>query len=126
MRYLAVAIFLLTGLQCAAQAPKVPGLDCNPKIIALYEAGPNWSNSKQYVAQHLDFLRTQLKKGTLVVGGPFLGAEKPGGLSVLNVSDPKEADALIQQDPFVANKVVTFTTRQWAHCQAAPPGQAEH
>ena len=118
MRYLAIAIFVLAGLPCVAQAPKVPGLDCKPKIVALYEAGPNWSNSKQYVAEHLDYLRAQLKKGTFAVGGPFLGAEKPGGLMVLNVSDPKDADALVQQDPFVANKVVTFTTRQWAHCRA--------
>ena len=125
MRYLVVAAFALAGLQCAAQVPKVPGLDCQPKIIALYEAGPNWSNSKQYVAQHLDYLRAQLRKGTLAVGGPYLGGEK-GGLIVVNVSDPKEAETLVQQDPFVANKVVTFTTRQWAHCQAAPPEQAEH
>jgi len=125
MRCLAIAIFTLAALPCAAQAPKVPGLDCQPKIIALYEAGPNWSDSKQYVAQHLDFLRTQLKKGTLAVGGPFIGAEKPGGLMVLNVSDPKEADALVQQDPFVANKVVTFTTRQWAHCRAEPGAPAK-
>jgi len=118
MRYLTVAILALAGLQCAAQAPKVPGLDCQPKIIAIYEAGPNWSNSKQYVAEHLDYLRTQLKKGTLAVGGPFVGAEKPGGLMVLNASDPKEADALVQQDPFVANKVVIYTTRLWAHCHA--------
>jgi len=124
MRYLPVAIFVLASLPCAAQAPKVPGLDCQPKIIALYEAGPNWSNSKQYVAQHLDYLRTQLKKGTLAVGGPFLGGEK-GGLIVLNVSDAKEADALVQQDPFVANKVVIFTTRQWAHCRAEPATPAK-
>jgi len=124
MRYLAIAILALAGLPCMAQAPKVPGLDCQPKIIALYEAGPNWSNSKQYVAEHLDYLRAQLKKGTLVVGGPFLGGEK-GGLIVLNVSDPKEADALVQQDPFVANKVVTYTTRQWAHCRTEPAAPAK-
>ena len=39
MRYLVAAVLALAGVQCAAQAPKVPGLDCNPKIIALYEAG---------------------------------------------------------------------------------------
>ena len=118
MRYLAVVVFALAGLQCEAQAPKIPGLDCKPKIIALYEAGPNWSKSDQYVSQHLDYLRAQLKKGTFAAGGPLQGGEKPGGLMVLNVADPKDADALLQQDPFVANKVVTYTTRQWAHCHA--------
>ena len=125
MRYLAAAVLALAGVQCAAQAPKVPGLDCKPKIIALYEAGPNWNNSNQYVPQHLDFLRAQLKKGTLAVGGPFLGREKPGGLMVLNVTDPKDAEALLQQDPFVANKVVTYTTRVWAHCRAESAAPAK-
>jgi hypothetical protein len=79
MRHLAVAVLALAGVQCAAQAPKVPGLDCNPRIIAIYDAGPNWNNSNQYVPQHLDFLRAQLKKGTLAVGGPFLGGERRVG-----------------------------------------------
>ena len=122
MRYLVVVVFALAGLQCAAQAPKVPGLDCRPKIVALYEAGPNWSKLDQYTPQHLDYLRAQLKKGTFAAVGPFLGGEK-SALVILNVPDAKEADALVQQDPFVINKVVTYTTHQWAHCRAesAPP-----
>ena len=123
MRYLAVVVFALAGLQCAAQVPKVPGLDCKPKFLALYGAGPNWSKLEQYTPLHLDYLRAQLKKGAFVAGGPFLGEK--GGLIILNVADAKEAEALVQQDPFVINKVVTYTMRQWAHCRAesAAPGK---
>jgi len=124
MRYLAVMVFALAGWQCAAQAPKVPGLDCKPKFIALYQAGPSWSKLEQYTPEHLDYLRAQLKKGTFVAVGPFLGGEK-AALVILNVADAKEADALVQQDPFVANQVVTFTTHQWAHCRAESAASAK-
>ena len=117
MRLLVLAAVLLEGIYCVAQLPKVSGLDCKAKIVALYDAGPNWANAAQYVPMHLQFLRTQLNQGTIAVGGPFTGGE-PGGLVVFNVADQKQADVLLQEDPFVAKKVVIYTTRSWAHCQA--------
>jgi uncharacterized protein YciI len=123
MRLLAAAAVLLTlCIPATAQMPQVPGLECTQKLVALYEAGPNFGQFSQFATAHLDFLRAQFRQGTLTLGGPFLGG-KSGGLIVLNVSDLKQAESVIQQDALVANKVVTYSLRQWAACKAAsvPP-----
>jgi len=118
----AFALAAALSLPAAGQMSKVPGLDCKPTLIALYEPGPNWDKRDQYTPMHLDFLRTQMKGGSFAVGGPLRDHERPGGLVILNLEDRKQADALLQQDPFVLNKVSSYSLRQWLQCHAeAPP-----
>lgn len=90
------------------------GMVCRGTIVVEYHSGPNWEKFGEHVRGHLDYLRTQMKAGRILYGGPFEDAN--GGLSVYALTDPHEVDALVHTDPLVANKVVTYSMRHWRMC----------
>ncbi len=123
MRHIVVALVFLCVVSATgmAQAHKIPGLDCKAQTVAIYMPGPEWRRSGEFVSGHLNFLRSQLQKGTLTAGGPFSGTD--GGMVVVNSDDLKQVDALLQQDPFIMNHVTAYSLQQWneCHAQSSPP-----
>jgi uncharacterized protein YciI len=53
------------------------------------------------------------------VGGPFAGPDLEG-MGIYSPADSKEVEAIVKQDPFVANEVLSITRiASWYHCTAA-------
>lgn len=64
-----------------------------------------------YLPAHLAYLRELDTRGALVLSGPF--ADRTGGLVLINAASREEAEAIVQADPLVANKVDTYELREW-------------
>ena len=96
----------------SAKGPK--GMTCRDTTVVEYHAGPNWKAFDIHVNGHLEFLRTLMKRGKILYGGPF--SSEKGGLSVYDLVDPDAVDALVTHDPLVAHKVVTYSIKSWRMC----------
>ena len=102
-----------------------PGMACQFVTLVEYHPGPHWDKFAEHAPQHVAFLRTHLDAGELLHAGPFVDAD--GGLNVYASDDLVAVDALVNQDPLVCHKVVTYTLRRWRRCAAAgaPAGTIE-
>ncbi len=115
MRALTIGLTLAFAVWALADDEPAPeGMTCRGTIVVEYHPGPNVEKFAEHVGGHLDYLRTQMKAGTVLYGGPF--EDGRGGLSVYSVTDLNEVDALVRTDPLVANKVVTYSMRHWRMC----------
>ncbi|MCY3414442.1 MAG: hypothetical protein INQ03_22535 [Candidatus Heimdallarchaeota archaeon] len=81
----------------------------------IYSRGENWNENenwdKQDLMAHGNFMAQLHKEGKLVLGGPFDDAS--GGQSVLEVDSIDEAQAIVDQDPAIINKVFDVVIRPW-------------
>lgn len=119
---LALALCLAAALGAAPPAAHAdgfstpPGMSCEDAVLVRYHAGPRWSEVGTVIAAHLDFMRTQMRAGRVLFGGPFY---ESGGLDVLRGADLAAAAALVEQDPLVARRIVTYSAERFWLCQPA-------
>lgn len=94
-----------------------PGMVGSEKIAVIYLQGPNWEKFGKFRGKHVDFLLEQMKAGTAQYAGPFVrGEDVQVGMLILNLSDFNQADALIQNDEIIKQKVVTYELKKWLQC----------
>ncbi len=105
----------------ADDGPSPPGMNCRNVMIVEYHDGPNVAQFGQYVQGHLDYLRKHMQDGKILHGGPF--EKVSGGIALYTVTDPAEVDALVNTDPAIANKVFTYSMREWRMCSPAQKPQ---
>jgi uncharacterized protein YciI len=79
--------------------------------VVEYHAGPNWAAFNEHAQGHLEHLHRQMTAGKLLYAGPW--RDDNGGLSIYRGADAGAVDALLQQDPLVTTKVVTYSLRVW-------------
>ena len=94
------------------------GMSCRDVVIVRYVDGPKADEFSTHVAGHLEFLRKGLQSGNILFAGPL--QDGPGGYTVYGLTDKKEVDKLVRQDPLIANKVCTYEMNTWMMCKAAP------
>lgn len=124
MKILLLAALAVAGVVgvMAGDVPAPEGMVARQVMIVEYHDGPNAEAFTQYLQGHLDYLRVQMKAGKILHAGPF---EKiSGGIAIYTVTDPRELDVLVNADPLMANKVVTYSMRLWRMCSPATQPQA--
>src|SRR4051812_17605540 len=86
-----------------------PGMTGSTKTMVRYLMGPNSEKFGQFRKAHVDFLIAQMKSGQIQLAGPFLTADGiDGGMMIVNTADLKQADAFIQGDEVIKQKVFTY------------------
>jgi len=87
-----------------------------PTHVVVYTGGPNWIEGKPAVEQnlrpHADYMAGMLKKGILLLGGPW--RDEPGGLAVLNCRSDAEAEEVLRNDPSVKMGVMVGSLKAWS------------
>lgn len=118
---LALALTLTLTLTAPAAADEgfstPPGMACEDAVLVRYHAGPRWADVGTVIAQHLDFMRAQMRAGRILFGGPFY---ESGGLDILRGGDLAAASALVETDPLVTRRVVTYSVEKFWMCRPAP------
>ncbi len=92
------------------------GMSCEDAVLVRYHAGPRWSEVGTVIAAHLDFMRAQMRAGRILFGGPFY---ESGGLDIVRGADLAAAAALVENDPLVAQRVVTYSAERFWICRPA-------
>jgi uncharacterized protein YciI len=87
----------------------------SPKIVAIYQPGPNWPRFRELLSEHIDFVKVRLDDGTMAFGAPMADREgRPvGGLFIYHDADLDMIEALVKQDVFVTSRVVTSSLACW-------------
>jgi|HubBroStandDraft_1064217.scaffolds.fasta_scaffold81914_2 uncharacterized protein YciI len=118
----ALALAALAIAAVPAHAATPDDFVCDKKTVVTYHPGPNWAQFSERLAEHLDFVKAKLEQKAMVYGAPVADASGApvGGLFVYNDTDLDSVEALVQDDTFVKNGVVTFNVVSWGMCQAKP------
>jgi hypothetical protein len=97
--------------------------DCSPKVAAIYQPGPNWSQFRERLPEHLDFVKARLDAKVMAFGSPMTdrSGQPIGGLFVYNDPDLAVIEKLLQDDTFVRNLVVTYSLARWGMCTSKTP-----
>lgn len=76
-------------------------------VIYRYEGEPALQDTHR--PAHLDYLRTLVENGTLVVSGPWGPDDIRGGLLIYAAEGRATVDEIVKNDPFTINGVATDT-----------------
>jgi uncharacterized protein YciI len=119
----AIALAALTAVAGHLQAATPADFDCSKKSVVTYHPGPNWAQFRERLAQHLDFVKARLEQKAMAYGSPVSDADGApvGGLFIYNDTNLDSVEALVQDDIFVKDGVVTFNVVSWGMCQAKRP-----
>jgi uncharacterized protein YciI len=109
--------FIGAGL-FASEEPTWPpkGTECGESVLAFYEEGPNFANVMQVYPEHLKYVTELLKQGKVAAAGRMKEGTK--ALMIVRTKDIAEAQAWVNQDPFVQKGVVRASFMAWGHCWA--------
>jgi uncharacterized protein YciI len=114
-----VAISALIGPASLAVAATQSDFDCSRKIVVIYRPGPNWSQFKERLSDHLDYVKAKVDEKTMVFGSPMSdrSGQPIGGLFIYNVPSLDGAEKMVQEDTFVRDQVVVYSLAFWGMCQ---------
>jgi uncharacterized protein YciI len=114
-----LAASTLMACAMAANAATLGDFDCSKKVVALYQPGPNWSQFRERLAEHLDFIKAKMEQKVLDYGAPMSdGSGKPiGGLFIYDAQDLDTVAKLVDEDTFVKERVVVYSIARWGMCQ---------
>ena len=110
---------LATATTIAAAATQAD-FDCSRKVVAIYRPGPNWSQFKERLSDHLDYVKAQMDAKTMVYGSPLSdqSGQPVGGLFVYDVSNLDGVEQRIHADAFISNQVAVYSVAFWGMCQS--------
>lgn len=84
-------------------------------FVIYYRRGPAWVEGKsvfeQPLQEHLAYVKGLAARGTLRLGGPF--TDDSGGLIVVDAANVADAQALLEADPAVRDRVMTAEAHPW-------------
>lgn len=87
------------------------------KIVVEYVPGSNFNGLAVFMSGHREFLSKQMKLGNLDSGGPFYGEKGVDGvLSIYNLGEFRQVEALLQEDPAISENVFSFKMHTWLQC----------
>lgn len=79
--------------------------------VILLANTPGQTRTFEHVQAHVQHLTELERDNRLVLCGPF--ADFPGGMVIIRADSLEEAQALAEQDPFVASGVSGYEVRTW-------------
>lgn len=108
-------------------AEKLKGDDYGMKsyVFVVLKSGTNTTTDKKYIDScfmgHMSNMGKLVKKGELVVAGPFQKNDKTyRGLFILNVTTLEEAKTILATDPAVNAKLLDYELYGWYGSAALP------
>ncbi|MDF5757600.1 YciI family protein [Spongiactinospora sp. TRM90649] len=79
-----------------------------------YDAHDDTGRRDQLRPAHVDFVRDLFQAGVVVLSGPLVDRERPGGLLIVRADDVSEVERIFDQDPFwTAGLVGSRDIRAW-------------
>jgi len=111
-----VATVSAAGLALADGFSTPEGMVCEETVVARYHAGPRWSAVDSVIGEHLAFMRREMQRGAIVAAGPF---HESGGLEIHRGSDVAAVAGVVDRDPLVVRRVVTYSLEPWWMCRPA-------
>lgn len=96
---------------------RVRDLKARSVNLSLYVMYRRFTELKpEHLPDHLDWVVTQEKLGTVFAAGPFVngdGAVSDGSLIVFRASSMSEAEALAESDPLVSGGSISYELHEW-------------
>lgn len=87
-----------------------------PLYVALREPR-DLRRIQEFLPAHLEWAIQAERRGELFASGPFAAEGCPpgsaGGMTIVRAGSHDEAEAVLSQDPFVKEGLVTVTIRKW-------------
>ncbi len=87
-----------------------------PLYVALGEPR-DLRRIQEFLPAHLEWAIQAERRGELFASGPFAAEGCPpgaaGGMTIVRAGSHAEAEAILSQDPFVKEGLVTITIRKW-------------
>lgn len=119
MRLASRFLLLLSALAVFGGIFSVNAQQARPVVfVAIYERGSAWDESKGVFQQasipdHRAYLRANMDK--LFGAAPFTPTpdDRTVGMIILNVATKEEAQAFVDADPAIQQKVMKTTIRRW-------------
>jgi uncharacterized protein YciI len=114
-----IAIPALTARATLAEAATISDFDCSRKVVAIYQPGPNWSQFRELLSVHLDFVKAKMDEKAMAFGSPMSdrSGQPIGGLFVYNATNLDAVEKFVQEDAFVRDRVVVYRLGFWGMCQ---------
>lgn len=86
------------------------------RYVLFHTPGPQWVggivfNMQSGVEKHMEHMSQLLRKGLLVMGGPFL--DYSGGMAVLQTTTIEKALEIGRADPAVQSGLLNVAARAW-------------
>jgi uncharacterized protein YciI len=89
-------------------------------FVLFHSPGPAWDRAVGYMEQpgieaHVDFMRSLVARGLMVLGGPFADEDVVGavGMAVITAGDAAEAERIAHEDRSVASGLIRVVARPW-------------
>jgi uncharacterized protein len=115
IRITSISIFLAVFLSGCAVVSKPDIHMEKQRFVILYSPGPAWLAGKpiweQPLQAHGDYVHKLYLRGVLVMAGPF--TDSTGGMDIIDVTDEKEANAILAGDPAVQENIFTAHLHPW-------------
>jgi uncharacterized protein YciI len=84
--------------------------------VVLWRPLATAAELKPFLAAHLEYMIGLERRGAILASGPLADAEMPPkgeGLTVLRVESAKEAQRIVEAEPFYKNGLRTFELKEW-------------
>jgi uncharacterized protein YciI len=114
--WIALPILCLSLTASTDQPWPPPGAECGESVLAHYNEGPKFANAAQVYPEHTKYIGELLRQGKIAAAGRMRDANR--ALIIARTKDLAEAQAWVNEDPFVRNGVVKATFEVWGHCWA--------
>jgi len=96
---------------------------CARKVVAIYRPGPQWSQFKERLSEHLDFVKAQMDAKAMAYGSPLSdqSGQPVGGLFVYDIANIEEVEQRVRTDAFVRDHVALYSVAFWGMCSRQAP-----
>ncbi len=100
-------------------------------ILVILKTGPNKTEDKKVLDSlfkgHMENIGRMAANGKLIIAGPLLKNDKTyRGIFILNVKSIEEANALLETDPTIKEKVLEAEVFKWYGSAALPTYLPNH
>ncbi len=85
--------------------------DPSLRFVVLLHPVPGTERDEPLIRRHVQFLKSITASGELELAGPFVDGE--GGMLILKVEYPEQAEEIAQRDPFVTEGTARPEIRAW-------------
>ncbi|MBI2923023.1 MAG: hypothetical protein HYY18_18365 [Planctomycetes bacterium] len=111
-----VAVIVAGGLFAGRRASgEDPPAKPKARFALVYGQGEKWVKGKsiyeQPLMEHGKYMGSLLKDGSMLLAGPF--EDSTGGLAIVECADVKAAQAIVDADPAVKDKVLKAEVHEW-------------
>jgi hypothetical protein len=112
----AMAALVMCG--AIAVAASQADFKCNRKVVAIYRPGPHWSQFKERLSDHLDYVKAQIDAKAMAYGSPLSdqSGQPVGGLFVYDIPSIEEIEQRVQTDAFVRDQIALYSLAFWGMC----------